>query len=101
MILYNVTVGIDKEIENEWVVWMKETHIPKVMNSKVFVSYKFYKVLTHDDENTVSFCVQYLTHTIEDFNRYLKDFAPAMVAEHQQKYPGKHVAFRTLLEEVV
>ncbi len=100
MILYNVTIGIDKAIEEEWVTWMKSTHIPDVLNCGIFVDYKFYKVLSHDDEGSVSYCVQYFTPTIEQFNRYIKEFAPAFVEQHRARYKDRHVAFRTLLEEV-
>lgn len=100
MILYNVTIGIDKEIEPEWVEWMKSEHIPDIMNTGIFEQYKFYKVLSHDDEASASYCVQYFTQTIEKFNLYLKDHAPAFVEKHRAKFKDRHVAFRTLLEEV-
>ena len=29
MILYNVTVNIDKDVEQDWINWMKNTHIPE------------------------------------------------------------------------
>lgn len=100
MILYNVTVGIDKEIEAVWVEWMKTTHIPEVLKTGTFIKYKFYKVLSHDDEGSVSYCIQYFTPTLEKFNLYLKDHAPALMEHHRAKFDGKHVAFLTLLEEV-
>jgi len=31
MYLYNVTVGVDKEIEEEWLRWMKQQYIPSIM----------------------------------------------------------------------
>ncbi len=100
MILYNVTIGIDIDIELEWVTWMKETHIPDVLNTGVFQSFKFYKVLSHDDDGSVSYCIQYFTDSIEKFNMYIKDHAPSLVEEHRARFKDKHVAFRTLLEEV-
>jgi hypothetical protein len=100
MILYNVTIGIDKEIESEWVDWMKSEHIPEILNTGIFFQHKFYKVLSHDDETSVSYCIQYFTENIEEFNLYLKDHAPIFVEKHRAKYKDRHVAFRTLLEEV-
>ena len=100
MILYNVTIGIDKALEQEWVTWMKEKHIPDVMKTGIFVENRFYKVLSNEDETTSSYCVQYLTPSIELFNKYLKIFVPSLEEEHKQKYKDRHVAFRTLLEEV-
>lgn len=100
MILYNVTIGIDKEIEPEWVAWMKSEHIPEVLQTGIFLSHKFYKVLSHEDEQTVSYCIQYFTPGIEQFNIYLKEHAPSLIEKHRARFKDKHVAFRTLLEEV-
>ena len=100
MILYNVTVGIDRAVEKEWIDWMKNEHIPEVMNLGIFKDFKFYKVLSHDDEANVSYCIQYFTPTIQEFNKYLSDFAPGLVEKHKKRFADKHVAFRTLLEEV-
>jgi len=36
MILYNVTVKIMKPLEAEWLKWMKEVHIPDVINTGLF-----------------------------------------------------------------
>lgn len=100
MILYNVTIGIDKEIELEWVEWMKSEHIPEILNTGIFTHHKFYKVLSHDDETSVSYCIQYFTSSLEKFNLYLKDHAPTFVEKHRIRFKDRHVAFRTLLEEV-
>lgn len=100
MILYNVTIGIDKEIEIEWVHWMKTEHIPDVLNTGVFISHKFYKVLSHEDDHTVSYCIQYFTPGIEQFNIYLKEHANGLIEKHKAQFKDRHVAFRTLLEEV-
>ncbi|MGE0770701.1 MAG: DUF4286 family protein [Cyclobacteriaceae bacterium] len=100
MILYNVTIGIDKSIEAEWVQWMRLEHIPDVMKTGVFESFKFYKVLSHDDEHTESYCIQYFTPSIEKFNYYIQELAPALIEEHKRKFKDRHVAFRTLLEEI-
>lgn len=101
MLLYNVTVGIDKETEQEWISWVKTTHIPSVMKVGVFVDYKFYKVLTHDDEGSSSYCIQYFTPSINQFQQYLDGFAKSLIDEHHLKFKDRHVVFQTLLEEVL
>ena len=98
MLLYNETIGIDKDIELEWLAWMKEIYIPDMMATGVFTDHKIYKVLTHDDEGSVSYCIQYFTPTIEQFNHYLAAFAPTLAEKHHQQFKDRHVAFRTLLE---
>jgi len=100
MLLYNVTVGVDKDIEQEWLAWMKETHIPDVMKTGMFVSSKIYKVLHDQEDGTVSYSVQYFAKTLDNFQQYLERYAPALAEEHRQRFMNKHVAFRTLLEEI-
>jgi hypothetical protein len=100
MLLYNVTFGIDKGIEQEWVAWMRNNYLPAMMNTGLFVTYKMYKVLSHDDDNSVSYSVQCFAKTIEDLLQYLNEFAPRLVEEHRARYKDRHVAFNTLLEEV-
>ena len=100
MLLYNVTVGIDSEIEQEWLQWMKAKHIPDVLRTGMFVDYKIYKVLHDNNDGTVSYSVQYFATSLDLVVQYLEVFAPAMADEHRLKFLNKHVAFRTLLEEV-
>jgi hypothetical protein len=100
MFLYNVTVGIDADIEQEWVLWMKTTHIPDVLKTGLFVDYKFYKVLHDNGDGSISYSVQYFATSLDNVVLYLEKFAPALVEEHRQKFRDKHVAFQTLLEEV-
>lgn len=100
MLLYNVTVGIDTDIELEWLQWMKTKHIRDVLNTGLFIDYKIYKVLHDNNDGTVSYSVQYFSDSLEKVVQYLEVFAPALVEEHRQKFNNKHVAFQTLLEEV-
>ena len=100
MILYNVTVGIDKDVEEDWLHWMRQTHIPEVMATGKFLHYKIFKVLGHEEGENTSYSIQYFADAIENVVDYLNNDAPALVEAHRQKYKDKHVAFRTLLEEL-
>ena len=97
--LYNVTIGIDKEIESEWLTWMKEYYLPKAMESGAFSEHKIYKVLTHEDEGSVSYSVQYFSDAIEKIVHYLNNDGKILVEELRAKYKEKHVVFNTLLQE--
>lgn len=99
MILYNVTVNVDKDVEKEWLLWMKGIHIPNVMKTGMFVENKIYRILADEPEGT-SYSIQYFANSMKEMDQYQNEFANAMQAEVMGKY-GKHlVAFRTLLESV-
>jgi hypothetical protein len=100
MYLYNVTIGIDRDVEQEWLAWMKNEHIPDVMATNMFVSNRIYKVLHDNEDGTTSYSIQYLSESLDNVVKYLEEFAPGLIEKHKQKYGSRHVAFRTLLEEV-
>ncbi len=100
MILYNVTCNIPEEIETEWLNWMKTEHIPEVMNTQLFLSYKIFKLLTEAEGNEgVNYAIQYFTEHIEKYEIYVRDFGPKLKAKTYSKYGDKVLAFRTLLKE--
>jgi len=100
MLIYNVTTGVDKAIEQEWLIWMKEVHIPQVMKTKMFLGYRIYRVLTAEDADTVSYAIQYQAQSISKIEHYLDKFAPALRDDAKKKFGEGAVSFRTLLEEV-
>lgn len=100
MLIYNVTTGVDKKLEQEWLVWMKEVHIPQVMKTKMFHGHRMYKVLSTDDEETVSYAIQYSAQSLHKLEHYLEKFAPALREDVKKKFGDRIASFRTLLEEV-
>lgn len=105
MILYNVTVKIDKNIEQEWLTWMIEKHIPAVLATNLFFNdYQVLKLLDIDNqglnEDGNTYAIQYSCPNLENLMQYRTNFAPALQAEHTALYGGHFVAFRTILEVI-
>lgn len=100
MIIYNVTVNINHDVHDEWLQWMKEVHIPDVLNTGMFVESKMLRLLGDDDSGGTTYAIQYTLNTMQDYERYQKEFAPSLQKEVADKYKDKFVAFRTLLETV-
>lgn len=99
MIVYNVTVKVENDIHDEWLSWMKEIHIPDVMKTGLFADNTMMKVLV-DEEDGITYSIQYKTTSWENLKEYQDQHAPNLQKAHTEKYQGKFVAFRTLLEEV-
>ena len=96
-ILYNVTVSVDPDIHEEWLNWMKETHIPEVLATGKFIDNRILRVHGHE-ENGMTYAVQYTCSSRNELDDYFNRFAPALQAAHANKYGSKAVAFRTILE---
>lgn len=99
MILYNVTINIDEAVHDEWLQWMKEVHIPDVMNTGLFRENKICKILA-ESEGGVSYSIQYFCDNMDKLEEYQANHAPRLQKEHTDKYAGKFAAFRTLLEVI-
>lgn len=100
MIVYNVTVQVDQEIEQEWLKWMQEKHIPQVMATGMFSDHNMYRVLSHNHEGTQAYAIQYMTDSLEDYETYQQKYAQKLQKEHTDKYGDKATAFRTILKQL-
>lgn len=100
MYLYNVTVNIEDDVHDNWLHWMKTTHIPDVMSTGCFVANRMLKVLTEIENNGTTYSIQYYFNRMEEYQRYQDKFAPDLQLAHTERYKDKFVAFRTLLEIV-
>ncbi len=99
MIIYNVTVKVEKSVAGEWLTWMQAEHIPQVMLTGCFMEHHIFKVLV-DEEDGLTYSVQYLCSDMQTYEKYRVEYAPTLQAETQKKYKDRFVAFRTLLEVI-
>ncbi|MEQ8324832.1 MAG: DUF4286 family protein [Vicingaceae bacterium] len=101
MIIYNVTINVEEEVADNWLTYMKTRHIPDVLNTGCFSAHVISRLITrHEDETGITYAIQYHCPDMKTFERYEKEFAPALKQEVVDKYGGKFVAFRSLMETV-
>ncbi|WP_026952600.1 DUF4286 family protein [Algoriphagus mannitolivorans] len=100
MILYNITINVTAEIEEDFISWMKTTHIPEVLNTGIFHDHKFFRLLHESEDGSTNYCIQYFTESIDKMMEYEKQHAALLRAKTQERYKDKAVAFRTLLETI-
>jgi hypothetical protein len=96
MILYNVTLSLDPAIQDEWLNWMRTTHIPDVLKTACFTECRLSRV-QGEEEGGVTYSVMYFAPNQELYDIYQREHAPLLQAEHSQKYAGRFAAFRTIL----
>lgn len=101
MLLYNVTIKIDKSIAAEWLQWMLHEHIPAVMESGQFQGSRISRLLDQPQEDEdETYVIQYQCESMAHFNHYMETYANQRREEHNARYKGRFVAFRTLMEVV-
>ncbi|HMJ46191.1 MAG TPA: DUF4286 family protein [Ferruginibacter sp.] len=100
MIIYNVTIQIEKESADEWLRWLMEEHIPEIVNTGCFTDTKVLKLLDTDESEGLTYAVQYFAENIQNYNSYSENFAHLMRQKSFDKWGNKFIAFRSLMEVV-
>jgi hypothetical protein len=97
LIVYHVTVKIITDTAAEWLIWMRDVHIPDVMKTGCFRAYRLAQMMQEEeDDDGITFSVQYLCESETLLDRYLKEFAPGLQAVHSSRYKDQFVAYRTM-----
>lgn len=100
MIIYNVTVKINLEVHDLWLKWIKEEHIPRVLETGCFTHAKIFRILEEDTRDGISYAMQYFAENMSNYFDYKEHHAARLQKEGLDMFPGKFQAFRTLLREV-
>jgi hypothetical protein len=98
MIIYNVTVKLEHDIATEWVQWMKEEHMPDLMNTGLFLDCRLCRLLEQDEVEGVTYVAQYFCESMEQYNKYISAYAQQMREKGFSRFGNKFIAFRTLME---
>lgn len=86
MIVYEVDIAVDEEIADAYVGWLA-VHVDEMLTLPGFVSAQRFRLLDPVTPGVVSLRVQYTLRDRKALDRYLRDHAPRMRAEGQQRFP--------------
>ena len=101
MIVYVVYINIEKGCEEEWLSWMKNTHIPEIMNLKIFLKNEIFRIFhscVKSPENYNSYCIKYYAKSLKEYHLYQKKYAKKIQEKHSNKYKNQFNATRQILE---
>jgi len=97
MYIYNVTMNIEKALEQEWFRWVQKKHIPEMLATGKFSEAKLCQVMV-EEEQGVTYSVQYTTDSKETLERYYQENAASFRKEAMQLFGDRLMAFRTELK---
>ena len=99
MIIYNVTVKVDADAANDWVMWMKGEHMPELMQTGLFTNSRLCHLLEQDELEGCTYVAQYFCEGIAQYNSYISEHAQQMRDKAFARFGAKFTAFRTIMEE--
>lgn len=100
MIVYNVTVNVEFSIIQEWLNWLKTEHIPDIINTGCFTHATIFRLLEVDETEGPTYAIQYFAESKSLYNSYIQNHAKEMRKKGTDKWGGKFIAFRSVLQIV-
>lgn len=97
MYLYNITINVAQEVRKDFVNWLQNTHIPKVMDTGLFTEAKLVLVTENEEMGGSTYATQYTCASSRKLKEFYRDFAPAFNKNLVQKFPEKVFIFGTEL----
>ncbi len=98
MIIYNVTIKVENEVAAAWVQWMKAEHMADLLNTGLFTDCRLCHLLDQDETDGQTYAAQYFCMSINEYDRYIAEYAEKMREQGNSRFGGKFVAFRTVME---
>ena len=99
MIIYNETFIVEESIAPNWLIWIKDNHIPAILGTGFFDSYKVMTVLDSPNEG-ITYCFQYYTDSIERYSPFYYTHREKFHQLHNAQFENQFVLFTTLMETV-
>ena len=101
MFVYNVSIKLSKSIVQDWLIWMQKEHMQEVLATNMFERAKLFQLVEPaEEEEAVTYVVQYFTMDKRKYEHYLEEYAPILRDKGFAKFGNQFIAFRSLLEEV-
>jgi penicillin-binding protein-related factor A (putative recombinase) len=100
MIIYNVTTNVAPDVAESWLHWMRQEHIPEVLQTGLFSHHQILHLLDINEAEGSTFAVQYFAPDIEQYHQYVEQFAPGLRQKTIEKWGDKIISFRSLMEVV-
>ena len=99
MIIYSVTIIINKDAEKSWLKWMKEIHVADVLRTGYFKDCQIQKLLIPESEEGEStYNINYKADSLDQFQNYSAKEAPRLQKDHSEKFHGKFRASRSVFQ---
>lgn len=100
MVIYNTTYRIGKEDSDNFLVYLHEVYLPEAVKSGLVGNARMMRVLSHRDEDSDCFCVQFEVADSAVLHRWFLDVGERLYAELCRAFKERVVGFSTLMEVI-
>jgi hypothetical protein len=98
--IYNITIKITNAIHADWLQWLKEVHVPEVIQTGCFTYASILRLLEVDDTEGPTYAIQYFAESKSLYNNYIETYAAIMRQKSFDKWGNQFIAFRSVMQVV-
>jgi hypothetical protein len=98
MFLYNTTYLVPDKVNDTWLKWVKDKHIPFMLGTTYFNKPQIARIITNNQEEGTSFSVQFHVQDIHTLKLWNQEFRDAFQGDFFLQFGTEVVFFSTVLE---
>lgn len=96
--IYNITLKIHEDLVSGWLEAMKNSYLPACTDGRVVVSSQINKILISQEDEDLTFAVQFIFATSEIFEQEGMTSLGKFIGLLDAEYRGRYVYFTTKME---
>jgi hypothetical protein len=101
MIVYNISVKVDSYIEQSWLQWQQDEHIPEILRTTLFLDHKIFKLLGLEEDGSSTYIIQFSVDGKDNYDEYQLMYAEEMMQKAFTKWGNGFIAYKTLMQQIV
>jgi hypothetical protein len=100
MLIFNITFLVSDKVHGSWLKWVREEHIPFMLNSTYFTQPQVARIITSDKEDGTSFSVQFHINDMRTLKKWNQEYSNVFQQNCSQNFGTEVLFFTTVLEIV-
>lgn len=100
MLIFNTTFLVSDKVHGAWLKWVREQHIPFMLESEVFSKPQVARVITNDEQDGTSYSVQFHIRDMQTLESWNEQFGKIFQQNCTEKFGTEAIFFATVLELV-
>lgn len=97
MLIYNISYHLNEAIEENFLIWIKEIHIPDVEKEGTLKNPRLCKILSHREAGEVSYTLQWEVEDAASLHRWHIKMGNHAASELMKIFKEKVLFFETLM----
>jgi antibiotic biosynthesis monooxygenase (ABM) superfamily enzyme len=101
MLILNITFLVSNQTKEKWLKWVKDKHIPFMMNTGHFSKARVARVISNEENDGTSYAVQYETDSIESLENWNRINSEKFQKHCYEDFSTSEILFFSTVLEII